>query len=64
MKKRLQHRSFSCECCEIFKNSHFEKQQRTAASLSMISWKVETDFDLFKASVPILQKPVKRLFSI
>ena len=32
MKKRLRHRLFFCEYCEIFKNTHFEKHLRTTAS--------------------------------
>ena len=31
-KKRLHHRSFPCEICEICKNSYFEEHLRTTAS--------------------------------
>ena len=30
---RLQHRCFSCEYCEILKNTYFEEHLRTAASV-------------------------------
>ena len=32
IKKRLQHKVFSCEICEIFKNNYFEEHLLTVAS--------------------------------
>ena len=38
--KKLTPTEFSCEYCEIFKNTYFEKSLRTAASVSKESTKL------------------------
>ena len=37
-KKRIQPQVFSCEYCEIFKNTYFDKHLRTAASVHIESY--------------------------
>ena len=37
IKTRLQTQVFSCEICEIFKNTYFEEHLRTAASVNFLS---------------------------
>ena len=38
IKRRLQHRCFSCKIWEIFKNTYFEEYLRTTASVVSFSW--------------------------